>query len=209
MPKREPKTIQFKRCVVDVFARRLGPAWVEAGPANGLRLERSFPWGHGGVSLGMTYRGLPSTNVHLVYGLRVASLSPLLDRLLRADGYEPNGFFDVWQDSVNRPLRGKARTSSVQDYNHEDVEHVFDDLLAGAEDELIGFFARYGDLFELRKSFEEDDHTFFAIGRDSIIVAIDFALGDVEHLARYRAAALPPWRQKALDRDIAALGLSL
>lgn len=207
--KRVGKIGKFRRAVAEDFLKRLPGHWDVQGPPQSPRLLLLYPWGAAGLQPKLTSKGWPATRVSFSYGLSFNELSPLLARLHASWGFGPADFFDVYQDSFNRPLPKKRRESAVADYNACDFGAVYDDLLSGAEGELLKFFSRFSDLREVRRSLEEDDGSFLAYGSAGVITAIDCLLADVEHLRRFHTSLGDAGRSRAVEHAAGVLGISL
>jgi hypothetical protein len=207
--KRVGKTGKFRRAVAEAFLERLPGHWETQGPPDSPRLLLLYPWGAAGLRPKMTFKGLPGTRVSFAYGLSFNELSPLLARLDESSGFGPVDFFDVHQDSFNRPLPGKERGSEVADYNACDFGAIYDDLLSGAEGELLGFFSHFSDLREVRRSLEDDDGSFLSYGSAGVITAIDCLLDDVEHLRRFHTSLRDSGGARAVEHAAGVLGISL
>jgi hypothetical protein len=207
--KRVGKTGKFRQALAEAFLERLPGRWEIQGTPHQPRLVILYPWGTAGLQPKMTAKGYPSTLVSFSYGISFTGLSPLLAKLCEASGFKPADFFDVYQDTVNRPLPGKERRSHVANYSGCDFGRVYDDLLGGAEGELLGFFTRFGDLREVRRSLEDEDGSFMDFGSAGVITAIDYLLDDVEHLRRFHARRRNVGRAGPVEDAARVLGMPL
>ena len=207
--KRVGKTGKFLRAAAESFLERLPGDWEIQGTPHHPRLVILYPWGAAGLQPKMTSKGLPSTSVSFSYGISFTGLSPLLAKLAEASGFKPVDFFDVHQDTITRPLPGKERRSQVANYNSCDFGRVYDDLLGGAEDELLGFFTRFSDLHEVRRSLEDEDGSFLDYGSAGVITAMDYILDDVEHLRRFHSRRRNVGRAGLVEYAARVLGMPL
>jgi hypothetical protein len=200
------KTDLFLDRLQTALAAELPGAW-ERRPAPEHTLLLRYDWGYGSVGPSMTYKHLPACRVFLTYGVYHASLRPLMQKVSAARGEPFVDFCHAYHDTQNRPLAAGERWSSVDDYLAVDPGPIVKSLLGSGAPELLALFERMADLREVRAALEGGDNTFFALGSEKVVVAIDFVLSDRDHLRRYRASRKPVPGQRLVDDAIRALGM--
>lgn len=159
----------------------------------------------------MTYKHLPTTQVFLRYGVSHTVLDPILQTLTEASGFDFLDTYQVSQDTQNHPLNADEGTIRVSDYNELPAPDFLAPLLSdGGLLRLERLFDRFSDLREIRSDLEDSNGILMKLGRDQVIVAIDFALDDIEHLRRYRESLLAPNRSVGIvDEAVDVLGIDL
>jgi hypothetical protein len=200
------KTDLFLGQLQTALAKELPGTW-EPRPAPEHTLLLRADWGYGSVGPSMTYKHLPACRVFLTYGVYHACLRPLMQKLAAARGQPFVDFCHAYHDTQNRPLTGGERWCSVDDYLAVDPGPVVRVLLGSGGTELPALFERMADLREVRSALESGGHTFFTLGSEKVVVAIDFLLNDRDHLRQYRASRKPIRGQRLVDDAMRALGM--
>jgi len=155
----------------------------------------------------MTYAHLPACRVFLTYGVYHARLRPLMEKLAAAKAQPFVDFCHAYHDTQNRPLRGAEHSCVVNDYLTADPRPIVRSLLGSGVNELLELFERMSDLREVRGALAGGDRTFFTLGSEKVIVAIDVLLGDRDHLQQYRASRAPVPGQRLIDDAMRALSV--
>jgi hypothetical protein len=200
------KTDLFLGRLQDALAAELPGEW-ERRPAPEHTLLRRFDWGHGSVGPSMTYRHLPACRVFLTYGVYHGCLRPLMEKLAASQAQPFVDFCHAYHDTQNRPLSGGERSCLVDDYLAADPGPIVRSLLGSGVEELLALFERMSDLREVRGALDRADRTFFALGSERVVVAIDVVLSDLEHLRQYRASRAPIPGQRLVDDAMRAFGM--
>ena len=149
-------------------------------------------------------------------GTRTALLAAVLSFKLdwfpggRSAGFEHLETYQVDQTTQNYALTPGARSVAVDDYNIADVAAIMQELLPDdAVEHLVGWFERFSDLREVRRSLEERDRAPPGLGLPGLMVAIDLALGEVQHLRHYKEVCIPRYYSEMVDEALAVLGVDL
>jgi hypothetical protein len=204
------KTDSFLAGLMDGLRPRLPNGnWISAGFPQWRFISRTS-WGYVGVGPSMSYKYLPTTNVHLTYGLKHEILDSTLRRLTEAAGFEHHDWYQVSQDTQNYSLVTGRRSIVVEDYNTADSAAIMLDLLPdNAVANLVAWFERFSDLRQIRRSLEEHDKAMSSLGAPDLMVAIDLALDEVQHLRHYKDVCLPRYFSERIDEALAVLGVEL
>ena len=204
------KTSRYLNSLQDRLEDQLPESWCSMRGSD-WRILKNHSWGYSGVGPAMTFKGLPTTRVFLTFGVSHTALDPILRTLIEVSGYDYVDTYQVSQDSQNYPLNSDAGSIQVADYNETPPPDIFAQLLTnGGIHKLQSFFDQFSDLKNIRSDLEDPNGILMKLGQDQVIVAIDFVLGDIDHLRQYRESLLAPNRNVIrVDEAIEILGIDL
>ncbi len=180
------KVKSFLLNLTDALQEYLPNDWKQEGLPN-PRMIKPFYWGSGELCIQTAVGGFPSCNLYLGYGVLHDILTPVFDNFDLANGFKPiRSVNQFWTDTRNNRLNSDINTVFVEDYNCCNYDDAVSKLMENSYDNLIAFFERFSNLYEIRKSIEKRENSFFSLNRATAIIAIDYALSDFDHLFWFR-----------------------
>lgn len=201
----------FQVRLLDAMGAMLPGEWETKKPPD-CKIIRRYPWGYAGVGLMMNSKWYPKSYIKLIYGLKYDALEPTFRKLDEARGLPYFDSFYVHRLAADRCLvEGRGNLSSV-DCENADIEKLSDELLGGGSVErLMEIIERFSDLRELRRTLEEEGRrgALDSYKGGAIMIAIDIALDDLDHLRAYRETHTRPLNFVVDDQDLEMLGIEL
>lgn len=187
----------------------LPPGWENQGQPS-WRMVKKYPWGEGGISIYTTVGGFPSASLYLGYGVSHNALKPVFEKIYEAYGWEIfNDLNQFGTDTRNCRLNPDIDSIIVIDYNNCDYDDAVARLMEDSYEKLLEYFEKFSDLERIRNAKVKRDRCIsFSLQVESV-VAIDYVLGDIEHLNQYRDELENEREWRKLDRIAEILDIKL